>query len=236
MKKIISIVTLTAFSIMIILIAMTTTVYSSENTSKIVYLTFDDGPSNKVTGEVLKVLKDEKVKATFFVVGYKISGREDILKEMIADGHSIGLHTFSHRYEEIYRSNAAFISEMDATREEVKKATGITSNLVRFPTGSKPHLTKQLLSELHSKNYKVYDWNACIPDGINYRIGPDKLYNEAVRTGKYWSRIFFLMHCDELNENTVKVLPKIIEYYKSKGYIFKVIDDSTPEYYFRIKN
>lgn len=231
MEKILSIIITTIFCTLLV----STNVYAEETNNKIIYLTFDDGPSNTVTKEILQILKDEKVNATFFVVGYKINGREDILKQMVSEGHSIGLHTFSHSYEEIYRSNSAFIKEMDATKEEVHKATGITSNLIRFPAGSKPHLTKELLAHLHEKSYKIYDWNTCIPDGIDYRIDPTKLYDEAVRTGKYWSTIFFLMHCDEVNHNTVRALPRIIEFYKNKGYQFKIIDASTPEYYFRIK-
>lgn len=248
MKKIFTVFTITILSTLLITSSAygidpdtykenkTSDVHSTESSNKIVYLTFDDGPSNTVTKEILQVLKDENVKATFFVVGYKVSGREEILNQIKDEGHSIGLHTFSHRYDEVYRSNASFIKEMDDTREEVKKATGITSNLIRFPAGSKPHLTHKLLGELHEKNYKIYDWNTCIPDGINYRIQPNVLYDEAVKTGKCWSTIFFLMHCDETNENTVKALPKIIEYYKNRGYQFKIIDNSTPEYYFRIKN
>jgi peptidoglycan/xylan/chitin deacetylase (PgdA/CDA1 family) len=206
---------------------------STENT-KVIYLTFDDGPSTVVTNKILYILKEEKVKATFFVVGYKINGREQTLKRMHEEGHSIGLHTYTHKYRQIYANDKAFIDEMDKTASEVEKVIGFSPVVIRFPAGSKKHLSKDLLEKLHSKNYKIYDWNLSLSDGIDYNTSPDKLFREATQKCINPDKIFLLAHCDQPNKTTCEALPKIIKYYKSKGYEFKVITADTPEYHFRV--
>lgn len=201
---------------------------------KILYLTFDDGPSIVVTNKILDILKEENIKATFFVVGNKIEGREDILKRINAEGHTIGLHTYTHKYRQIYSSENIFIEEMDKTSEEIKKVINIEPKAIRFPSGSKKHLSPCLLEKLHEHNYKIYDWNLCLSDGIDYNTSATKLYKEA--TGKCINpnRIFLLAHCDQPNKNTCDALPNIIKYYKDLGYEFQAITNDTPEYYFRV--
>ncbi|WPC43162.1 polysaccharide deacetylase family protein [Clostridium sp. JS66] len=203
---------------------------------KVIYLTFDDGPSTNVTNKMLDILKQQNVKATFFVVGYKINGREDILKRMYSEGHSIGLHTYTHVYKKVYASDKDFINEMNETSMEIKKVLGIEPKIIRFPSGSKKHLTKNLLEELHAKNYKIYDWNLCTSDGINYNIKPNKLYREATQKCINPNKIFLLMHCDANNKSTCDCLESVILYYKNLGYHFKPITPDTSEYYFRVKN
>ena len=82
------------------------------NKKKVIYLTFDDGPSYKVTGKILDILEEKEVKATFFVIGNQIEDKEDVLKRMNEEGHSIGLHTFTHKYKCIYCHEDCFIREM----------------------------------------------------------------------------------------------------------------------------
>lgn len=204
--------------------------------AKVIYLTFDDGPSFIVTNRILDILNEKGVKATFFVVGNKIQGREEILKRIDREGHAIGLHTYTHIYKKIYSSHENFIKEMDETAEEVNKVLGYSPKAIRFPTGSKPHLNNELLEKLRFKGYKIYDWNASLSDGINYNTPTDKLVREAHNiVGKGNSRIFLLLHCDQTNKNTAKALPYIIDYYKNLGYQFEPIKENTPEYYFRFK-
>lgn len=210
--------------------------YKINEEEKSIFLTFDDGPSFIVTNKILDILKEKGVKATFFVVGSKIQGRENILKRIDSEGHAIGLHTYTHVYKKIYSSHDSFINEMDETQKEVNRVLGYSPKAIRFPTGSKPHLNSALLEKLHNKNYKIYDWNACLSDGINYNTPTDRLVREAHNiVGKGNSRIFLLLHCDQTNKNTAKALPFIIDYYKNLGYQFKTITEDTPEYYFRFK-
>lgn len=202
--------------------------------TKIIYLTFDDGPSSIITNKILDILKDEDVKATFFVVGYKIPGMEQQLKRIYEEGHSIGLHTYTHKYRQIYANDQAFLDEMDKTATEVARVVGFSPVVIRFPSGSKKHLSKELLEKLHSKNYKIFDWNLSLSDGINYNTPPDKLFREGTQKCISPNKIFLLAHCDQPNKTTCEALPKIIRYYKSMGYEFKTITAETPEYHFRV--
>lgn len=206
----------------------------NENTDKILYLTFDDGPS-QVTSAILDILKDKGVKATFFVVGYKIKGREDIILRIKDEGHSIGLHSYTHNYKKVYSSQKTFLAEMDKTFKEIKDITGLSVYTIRFPGGSINRLNKALLNSIHKNNYRIYDWNACLSDGINDDIPPNQLYEESTKVIGNYSRIILLMHCADNNNNTCKALEKIIDYYADKGYAFKTIDENTPEYIFKIR-
>lgn len=227
---IICILLFSLFAILYLNKSLYTGVTSNE---KVVYFTFDDGPSKNVTPKILDILKEKGVKATFFVVGYKIKGEEEILKRISDEGHGIGLHTFTHNYKTIYRSNDEFINEMDKTAEEVKRVTGLDSKIIRFPSGSKKHINDDMALKLKNKGYVVFDWNTCVSDGLNYRLSPQKLYKEAIKINPKFTRIVLLLHCDTMNANTVTALPNIIDYYKNQGYTFKIIDSSTAEYRFR---
>lgn len=206
----------------------------TSNAKKVIYLTFDDGPYSVVTSKVLDILKEEKVKATFFVVGYKLDGNQGLISRMYKEGHGLGLHTYTHRYRDIYSSDNAFINEMDRTSEELKRIVGFEPKAIRFPSGSKKHLDNALLGKLHAKNYKIYDWNLSLSDGLDYNTSVDKLYREATSKCINPNKIFLLAHCDKPNTNTCIVLPKVIKYYKDLGYEFKAITDTTPEYHFRV--
>lgn len=208
---------------------------TDDENEKVVYLTFDDGPANIVTNKILDTLKEKDIKATFFVIGDKIGGREEILKRIYEEGHTIGLHTYTHKFKKIYRSEDSFMKEMDLTRKEVKRVLNIDATAIRFPAGSKPHLNDSLLEKLHQQGYKIYDWNASLSDGLNYNTSSDKLYREATKVVGKSTHVVLLLHCDQPNINTCKALPKIIDYYKEQGYEFKPIKEETPEFYFRYK-
>ena len=206
-----------------------------KNNEKVIYLTFDDGPSI-MTDKVLDVLKQNDVKATFFLIGNQLKGNEAMVKRIYTDGHSIGLHTYTHLYKNIYPSRKGFISEMLKSQDEINSITGSKPTTIRFPSGSRGHLTKAFLEQLHSYNFKIYDWNVVMSDGINCKTPPDKLYREATKTTVTNQPIILLMHCDYMHKNTCKALPRVIKFYKDKGYEFKIINDKTPEIYFPIKN
>jgi peptidoglycan/xylan/chitin deacetylase (PgdA/CDA1 family) len=203
------------------------TAFANEN-KKVVYLTFDDGPS-VVTSEVLDILKNKEVKATFFLIGNQINGMENVAKRINNEGHSIGLHTYTHNFSRIYPNRNTFIKEMIDCRNEINRVVGISPNIIRFPGGSRRQLTKTYLERLHSYNFKVYDWNVESWDGINPKISPNRLYKDVTKNNGELSNIIMLLHCDYMHKNTCLALPRIIEYYKEKGYDFKIITDDTPE-------
>jgi len=209
---------------------------SETKTSNFAYLTFDDGPTNVVTDAILDVLKKQNVKATFFVVGKEIEGREIILKRIYAEGHSIGLHTYSHNFKKIYRSPEEFICEMKKTCNKVKEVTGSTPNIIRFPGGSSKRLTSFTLDNIHKNSYKIYDWNVNICDGIDPNLSVSQLIKNSHTIKGHKNEAIILMHCNSNNKNTVKALPGIIEYYLNLGYKFKAITNATPEYYYKLKN
>lgn len=201
---------------------------------KIIYLTFDDGPSNNVTNKILDILKENHVKATFFLIGNQIDDCKDVVLRIHNEGHSIGLHTYTHKFKRIYSNMEALIKEMLKCKYEIMEITGDSSNIIRFPGGSRRHLTRAFLDKLHSYNFKIYDWNMETTDGLTPKASPDKFYRQATKGSEELSNIILLLHCDYTHKNTCKALPRIIKYYKDKGYEFKTITEDTPELYFPI--
>lgn len=207
----------------------------SKHKKKIIYLTFDDGPSYKVTNKILDILKENKVQATFFLIGDQIKAKEDVVKRIYEQGNSIGLHTYTHNFKKIYCNEDKFIQEMIICRSKINETIGISPNIIRFPGGSYKHLSKSYLKKLHDNKFKVYDWNLDNFDGLNPKISPYKLYTKAIERNEEMQPVILLLHCTDLNKNTCEALPKIIEYYKSNGYEFKTITEETTELYFPIK-
>lgn len=212
--------------------------FPKEESKKVIYLTFDDGPAKKVTTDVLDILEEYKVKATFFVVGEQFKGNEDILKRIHSDGHSLGLHSYTHNFSKLYKGNVVnkefFINEMLQCQNELKEITGINARILRFPGGSHKRLSKDLLSELREHNLKVYDWTHSSEDGVNLKASPDTLFKKSLKkipSCKESPGVILLMHCNASNKNSVKALPSIIEHYKNEGYEFKIITEDTPEYH-----
>lgn len=226
------------FKFLIFLLALTLArclVFADEiPEEKVVYLTFDDGPTI-ITNKILDILKENNVKATFFVVGKEIEGREDTMRRIYKEGHGIGLHTYSHNFKKIYRSNSSFIDEMDCVAEKVKEVTGYSAHAIRYPGGSCRHLNKEMLDELHACGYKVFDWNVNLCDGIDPKLSPEKLIENSKKCKGGCYRRIILMHCNSNNGNTIKALPELIQYYRGNGYIFLPITDETPEYYYKFR-
>lgn len=201
---------------------------------KVIYLTFDDGPS-VVTDKVLDILKENDVKATFFLIGNQIEGYEDMVRRINKEGHSIGLHSYTHNFKKIYSNKDNFMKEMYESRDEIKKVAGVSTNILRFPGGSSKRLNDEIFNLLHSCNFKIYDWNMCVSDGLRPKTAPNKLFEEATKGETKPNPIILLMHCDYMHKNTCEALPSIINYYKKAGYEFRVIDEGTPECYFPYK-
>ena len=202
-----------------------------ENKEKVVYLTFDDGPGGKATCKVLDVLKENEVPATFFIIGQQISGQEDIILRMKNEGHSIGLHSFTHERNNLYCSNEGFISEMKKCQDALFEVTGEYYTILRFPFGSNNStykLTKSMADTVHCNNFKIYDWTQDTLDGANPNSSPGTILNRAISSD---DTVVVLMHTSNINMNSANALPAIINYYKSQGYTFKKITPETDELY-----
>lgn len=205
---------------------------SESNKEKVVYLTFDDGPGGQVTKDVLDTLKKENVPATFFVIGSQIKGQEKLLLRMKDEGHSIGLHSFSHDRNKLYcGNNDNFLNEMIKAQETIYNVTGEKYYVLRFPFGCNNQsyrLSQGLVDLLHDNNFKIYDWTADSGDGANYKSSPENIARKACKSE---DNVVVLMHCGFINKTSAKALPSIIKYYKDNGYVFKAIDETTPEIY-----
>lgn len=205
----------------------------SDAEKKRIYLTFDDGPSKGITPRILDILKANNIKATFFVVGNKISECKDIMLRINNEGHSIGLHTYTHKYKKVYSSQEAFIDEMQKTSDEIYKVLGIRPKIIRFPGGSKKHLNNEFEIKLKNLGYRIFDWNISAADGFNNNISSDKIFRNCIDKKEKFNRAVVLMHCSAENIQTVYALPSIIKHYRQCGYEFYPIDNETPEYYFK---
>ena len=107
----------------------------TESTVKTVYLTFDDGPSDRVTPKILDVLKEENVKATFFIIGKQAETRKYLIEREFKEGHTVAVHSYTHKYGEIYSSAESLIKDIDKCNDVIKSVTGRYSSVYRFPGG-----------------------------------------------------------------------------------------------------
>jgi peptidoglycan-N-acetylglucosamine deacetylase len=207
----------------------------SMSDEKVIYLTFDDGPSRGPCSEILDILKEENVKGTFFILGNEIKGNEDVLKRIYDEGHSIGLHSMTHEKKNLYNNENDFLNEMLKVQDLIEKTIGFKSNILRFPFGANNNtykLKKSLVELLHNNNFKIYDWTVDTRDGELYNASPETFIKNSRSKN---NNITLLMHCGSANKNSPKALKSIISYYKENNYTFKTIDQSTPEIFHYVK-
>ncbi|MCL1804837.1 MAG: polysaccharide deacetylase [Clostridiales bacterium] len=207
------------------------------DSSRTVYLTFDDGPGG-YTKSVLDILQRYDVRATFFVVGYVINspGREDLLRRMVEEGHTIGVHTFSHVYKDVYSSLEAYLEDFAKTSERIEEITGIKPDIFRFPGGSLNSYNERwgntIISEMLNRGYRYYDWNAGSGDAST-EATVDSIYEDVIRQvhGNPYSVV--LMHDGGGGRQaTVQALPMIIERLQREGYEFdKLTNQVRPTVY-----
>ncbi|MEG2786588.1 MAG: polysaccharide deacetylase family protein [Romboutsia sp.] len=206
----------------------------SNNGEKVVFLTFDDGTSTTVTPEILKILNEEGVKATFFLTGQNIERGGEKAKELIKqefnDGHAIANHSYSHDYGILYPNRTlnleAFNADFKKTDEILKGVLGpyFSTEVIRCPGGHMSWKGMEPLDQYMSQHsIASIDWNALSGDAEGKKKTPEELYNYAVKTSEGKEMVVILMHDTYGKENTAKALPQIIQYYKDNGYQFKVL-------------
>lgn len=185
---------------------------------KTVYLTFDDGP-NEHTEAILKILDKYGIHATFFAIGSNLKGNEQALKDTAAAGHYVGLHSMSHNAKKLYKSgsSANFINEFKKEQGLVEDIIGTKPILIRPPYGSAPNINKKFRDDIVNAGFKMWDWTLDSNDW-RYPRNPDKIV-QVVKKHLTLNTEVILMH---EREQTVKVLPQIIEYAQKKGYSFAV--------------
>ncbi len=198
---------------------------------KTVYLTFDDGPSAR-TAEILDILKQENIKATFFIIGREGVREKDLMKRIVEEGHTIGIHTYSHVYSSIYQSVESFLDDFHQTYDLIYEVTGVKPEIFRFPGGSinkySAQYYEEIIAEMTRRGFTYYDWNSSSGDAIAHAT-QSSVYNSTVQSSAGKDRIILLMHDSIGKSCTVAALPKIIEYYKAEGFQFeRITNDVAP--------
>lgn len=196
----------------------------------VIYLTFDDGPHPTNTDIILDILKEEGVKATFFVTG---NGPDRVIKRAFDEGHTIALHTYSHDYKEVYSSVDNFYKDLDKISDRVYNITGQRAKIIRFPGGSSNTISKGytkgimsiLAKDTQEKGYIYQDWNVDSMDATG-QIGASNVYRNTIRelSKNYPNNV--LMH--DIHAQTAGALRDIIRYGKDNGFYFEALLENSP--------
>lgn len=198
---------------------------------KVAYLTFDDGPSEN-TFKVLDILEENDIKATFFLVGSAIKKKnEDSLERMVHEGHTIGIHTYSHKCNEIYCSVERFLNDFNTVYQQIYDITGERVHIYRFPWGSNNSYSKNikdaLMEEMDRRGFTCYDWNVDTKDSVGKPSAYSILRNIR-KDIKRQDHPIILMHDASVNDLSVQILPDVIKLLKELGYEFDSLDNREP--------
>jgi peptidoglycan-N-acetylglucosamine deacetylase len=204
----------------------------AENTEdvnkKVAYLTFDDGPSTN-TAKILQILNNEHVKATFFVVGNNTDFGKEAYRQIIAGGHVIGNHTYSHNYRTLYGSVEAFQEDFMQLENLLYETIGQRPSILRFPGGSNNHVSRKYggsqlmnrLADLKTKEgYQFFDWNVDSRDASKIVQNRDTIVQSVLNGSRNKKKAIILMHDSQVKTTTVQALPRIIAGLKKQGFSF----------------
>lgn len=196
-----------------------------------VYLTFDDGPSEE-TDRILDILEEYQVKATFFVTGKPDDKYGDVYRRIVADGHTLGMHSFSHNYSRIYASEEAFREDVEQLRDYLYQETGVKSDFYRFPGGSSNTVSRtsiqQLITYLNEQNIVYFDWNVSAGDATSEYVSSERITSRVISQVGEYKEAVVLMHDSSDKKSTVEALPMIIEgIQKMENTVILPISDAT---------
>ena len=197
--------------------------------TKVIYLTFDDGPS-KYTGELLDVLKRYDVKATFFVVGSSVY--TDILSRMVEEGHAVGIHTYTHEFKDIYKSEENYFADLNKVQDLIIEKTGNKTDLLRFPGGSSNTVSKnynkgimgRLVQLVTEQGFEYFDWNVDSGDAGG-TTETEQVY-ENVKNGVTGKRIAVVLQHDT-KKFSIDAVEKIIIWGKLNDYVFLPLNSNS---------
>lgn len=185
---------------------------------KVVYLTFDDGPS-KYTDQLLEILEHYQIHGTFFMIGNQLSQHKETVNQVLEEGHYVGLHSMTHNKKVLYngKGSANFIEEFTKEQKLMEKLTGTSPTLIRAPYGSKPGIDEKFRGDIAKAGFKMWDWTVDSMDW-KYPNSPGAILKEVKRQTHRDTEVILLHE----KAQTVQILPQIIEYLQSKGYAFAV--------------
>lgn len=197
-----------------------------------VYLTFDDGPSGE-TEEILRILDEYQVKATFFVTGEEAQSHPERYQEIVDAGHTLGMHSYSHKYSEIYESEENFALDLKTLYNFLYDTTGVIPQYYRFPGGSSNTVSGMSMSVftdyLARENIIYYDWNISSKDASNPSLSADEIFHNCIDDLERYQDAVILMHDSPKKASTVEALPRIITYIQQMDdtSILPITEDTT---------
>lgn len=199
--------------------------------NKVIYLTFDDGPSGN-TNRILDILKEYDIKATFFVVGRTDEGSVRAYQRIVSEGHTLAMHSYSHKYAEVYESEESFIQDLDKLQEYLYQVTGVWPRYYRFPGGSSNDVSRvdmqKLIAYLNDNDITYFDWNVASGDAVSDLLSAETITRNCVNGIEGRDESMILMHDASEKNTTVAALPQIIEQIRDRGdTVFLPITDET---------
>lgn len=198
-----------------------------------VYLTFDDGPSSN-TGEILDILAKYDVKATFFVVGKEEEKYQPLYKRIVEEGHTLAMHSYSHKYDEIYQSKESFVEDLTKLQEFLYDSTGVWCRYCRFPGGSSNTVSRVdmhvLIDYLEEQDMSYFDWNVSSGDASAAYISSEAIVRNSTAKLQEFREAIILLHDASGKESTVRALPELIEKIQAMEdtKIVPITDDTEP--------
>lgn len=213
----------------------TTAPETKREDGKVAYLTFDDGPSSN-TPQILKILEENNIKATFFVTGPSSVKYPEHLKAISDAGHKLAVHTYSHKYDEIYSSVEMYLADFNQMYTIIEETTGIKPNIFRFPGGSINNYNRSIympiIAEMTRRGFVYFDWNVSSGDvaaGASKSVIVKNVLNGSAKQRK---SSVILMHDRADVSNTVAALPEIITGLIEQGYTFDSLENDVKQYSF----
>lgn len=202
---------------------------------KVAYLTFDDGPSS-MTPQLLSTLDNCRVKATFFVVGLQAETFPGALKQIAQQGHTIGVHSWTHQYPYIYKNTQNFLQDFNQLKDYIYKQTGTMPNICRFPGGTNNTVFRHynsgaIMSDIvglvHGMGFEYYDWNVSSGEASAVPPSKDMIVKRVVSQCKNKNTAVILFH-DTENRGYVTAVPEIVAQLRSMGFDFETLSPSNP--------
>ena len=212
---------------------------ATERRENMAFLTFDDGPTLR-TEEILDILSQRDVKATFFVVHHDDEGTADIMRRIVDEGHTIAMHSYLHDYSSIYGSVEDYLGDMYKIFSEIRETTGYTPTLFRFPGGSinvyNASIYQEMISEMIRRGFVPFDWNVSSEDAVTPPLPAYKLVNNVMSNAGNVERAVVLLHDSFDKVSTVEALPLIIAELDKEGFDFDRLTHKDVPVIYRYKN
>lgn len=209
----------------------------------VIYLTFDDGPSDEVTPQVLDILKDNGIKATFFICAYD-EKTKPMLQREFDEGHTVAIHGYSHEYNEVYSSPEAYMENIKKLDDMLQADFGYKAFTTRFLGGSSntvsekycPGIMSELVEMVPAAGYQYMDWNVTSLDANGNNLDAESIYDSIIDGLNPSKPNVVLMHDTNQKQTTVDQLQWVIDYGKENGYSFEAIQKDTPQIHHTVNN